>query len=109
MANGYGAQSDEFNRMMLEAMLSQGDIGAQEEQAARQGALADQLRVKAPPQRMDWASQAARGIQGGVSGYLEKGRMEKADAASQARQDFFKQMAEKLRGGVGSPGGIGLE
>lgn len=37
----------------------------------RQMALADQLRVRAPTQRMDWASQAARGIQGTFAGHQD--------------------------------------
>jgi hypothetical protein len=69
------------------------DFQSQEDDLARQLALADQMRVRAPAQRMDWASQAARGIQGIASGVRE------AQAAERRRA--LGEDVRKFAGGFG--------
>jgi hypothetical protein len=77
----------------LALIMQMPDFRSQEEDLARQLALSDQLRIRAPIQRMDWASQAARGIQGIASGVKE------AQAAE--RRKALGEDVRKFAGGLG--------
>jgi len=80
-------------------MQNMPNIGQQEDELERQQMLANALMVRAPQQRMDWASQAARGLQGIGSGIMnyQLGARQKA---------LGEQMGTFARGW---PGGDGMQ
>jgi hypothetical protein len=82
----------------LKALLQMQDIGLQEEEQARMQALSDQLRSPATGQgarnRMDWASQAARGLQGIQSAYSGYKAQQNSAKASEERSRILALLAE---------------
>jgi hypothetical protein len=55
----------------MAALLGMEDLSTEEKRMARQQAMTNQLRTNAlqPSAGKDWASQLARGVQGGMAGY----------------------------------------
>lgn len=81
----------------LKALLLMQDIGQQEEEQARMQAMSDQLRGPATGQgarnRMDWASQAARGLQGIQSAYSGYKSQQNSAQASAERRKILATLA----------------
>ena len=63
-----------YSDEQIAALMSMDDLGGMEKKMTRQGALANTLRGQAlqPSAHKDWASQLARGLQGGMAGYAMK-------------------------------------
>jgi hypothetical protein len=96
--------TDEWNRALLQQMLAQGDLGAEEDVLEKQLALSQSLRPNA--QRMDWASQASRAIAGGAQGYGAKQYREGQQALGKKRVGIIEGMRGAL-GGTGQPEQLG--
>lgn len=90
----------EWQMRMAEALARGGvNIGTEEDELEKQQAIADSLRFR-PTQRMDWASQAARGI-GGITGAM----MDKRN--TEQRRSLGQSVVDALRAGRPGLGGAG--
>jgi hypothetical protein len=91
-----------FTDEQLKVILGMGDIGAEEEEVARQLAEADALRSSGASlgsRRMDWASQANRALQGITGGMRRREAGDRSGALSKRRQGVL----EGLYGGARTP------
>jgi len=77
------------------------DLSDEEKRIAQQQAMADQLRGAAlqPSARRDWASQAARGVQGAASAYGTYKTNKMLDQYSKDKQSVLDQAKDALMPG----------
>lgn len=89
----------------LAAILEMEDLGAQEKELARAQAMTERLRGTAlqPSARMDWASQAARALQGGMAGYAGMQEKKGMDAFKTGRSATLGRIKDALLGGAKRP------
>lgn len=97
MAAGFIDPNSPLAQAIAEEMLQRGDLGTEEELLQRQMAQAEQLRTRPQPARMDWASQAARGISGIASGYQMGKAMEGQKALGGKYTDMMRSVDTRRR------------
>jgi len=81
----------------LRRLMAMQDFGGQEDELASQRALATQLRAPVLGQgakRMDWASQAARGLSGIMSGYQGMQNKEMVKGMGEEKRKLLKSFLE---------------
>lgn len=101
----YGALNPEQQAMMLQNFP---DLLTQEEELERQLAESSALRIKAPTERMDWASQAARAFQGINAGHIrgQANAASKKLGESRAETAYLLAAAGKPKPKMYGPGDI---
>jgi hypothetical protein len=109
MERGFIDPNSPYAQALYEAMMEQGgDLGTEEDKFRQQLLQANQLRVTPQANRMDWASQAGRAIQGIGSGYLNYKGQQGQQAQGKKLLDVYRNAEERMRrqrgGGMSSMG-----